>query len=1176
MVSAKKLGIVLCLTMLLSITVVLPVCAQTPTPPAPRDVLIQAITEQAQRDEKQGTKETTEGLNLLFGEQAKQVGMSLPEVKKIYEDAYSAAAAGRPWYAELTKDWLPNLGWVAAVLALFAAIFRKKIEDAGEKLVNSIGEALYNRFAGYKPFWRLALRRYKAALYEKHHELKLPFRPGRPLEMKDVYVPVKVSGKGVDTLTDAYQAIEKHKKLVVLGAPGAGKSILLRHVALTYAERELDELLVPVLVELNRLNDAGTKMFEQLAALLKQNDFPNSENFLKAWLKTGQLLLMFDGLDEVNTDRREQVSAGIRDLLAEYPGCHAVVTCRTQVYKGEFADWADQTLEVAEFSDQQVQRFLFAWRKELPQGKSVEHLWANLSERPRILALARNPLMLTIIAFLYADTEFVLPHSRAEFYDTTVTVLLEQWKEKRNRYKAASKRLVMQRLALFMQDTATAFGYRTIELPVLLTEIKKILPALNLTDNDAPALLNEIVERSGLMFALDGGLRYKFSQLSLQEFFAANALMGDADGLINRFNMSPDVWLETAILWCGLEHDSTSFIRSVYEIAPITALACLTEAQKVDSSLADQILGSYVLSLGKNAPDQALIIQQLSMIALDPRSRGRKLLNDLVRLTATENKPLLYDVAKILSLTRSEVGIRAISNHLADEKIRSLIVNIGDVAVPVLYEMALQKSSDALYALAAIDTASAKSMLLKLGYSYEQIITSIKVVDALDISISERSSFVMQREAKISLKLKNTTLLPLPAFNVKLEETSKYLCKSGNIIEVKHLDVGEDILVEFVIQSEAADTILLQLKINDEVYKKRSLEIFFFIDHPYVWGVPIQDSKSFFGRQSEISRIVRNCLSPNGAHTLIVGEQRSGKTSLINQAVARISIPGIPIYVSLSSIDRNSATRASEWLVNQIVEKLLKQNALETGFTLPPLKYPSDITHSLRETIQGIRAKKGELAYLVLLMDEGHLLGEVDITFQEALRQAFNDLVTGMRVVFACYYNFQRNVRESGSPLLNTFETINLKPLDGNDLRNLITMPAKSFNREFSSDAIGAIISISGGHPYFCQCLCAKSFVIEGNSSIISIQSVRHAEQRLLDEEKEIFWAGYWSRLSPEEKSFLGKLVSGQFEQLTKTKTVFTSLNEKSIVRESNGKYYFTCELFEIWSKQLYAEEFNS
>jgi len=187
MVSAKKLGIANFLAMLLSITVALPVRAQTPTPPA-------------QRDEKQGTKESAEGLNLLFGEQAKQVGMTLPEVKKIYE-------------------------------------------DAGKKFVNSLGEALYNRFAGAKPFWMLALRCDKAALYEKHHELKLPFRPGRPLEMKEVYVPVKVSGKGAqtaDTLIDAYPAIEKHKKLVVLGAPGAGKSILLKHVALTCAERDLD------------------------------------------------------------------------------------------------------------------------------------------------------------------------------------------------------------------------------------------------------------------------------------------------------------------------------------------------------------------------------------------------------------------------------------------------------------------------------------------------------------------------------------------------------------------------------------------------------------------------------------------------------------------------------------------------------------------------------------------------------------------------------------------------------------------------------------------------------------------------------------------------------------------------------------------------------------------------
>jgi len=41
------------------------------------------------------------------------------------------------------------------------------------------------------------------------------------------------------------------------------------------------------------------------------------------------------------------------------PCCHTIVIFRAQVYKGEFVDWADQTLGVVELSNWQIQRFLY-------------------------------------------------------------------------------------------------------------------------------------------------------------------------------------------------------------------------------------------------------------------------------------------------------------------------------------------------------------------------------------------------------------------------------------------------------------------------------------------------------------------------------------------------------------------------------------------------------------------------------------------------------------------------------------------------------------------------------------------------------------------------------------------------------------------------------------------------
>lgn len=90
----------------------------------------------------------------------------------------------------------------------------------------------------------------------------------------------------------------------------------------------------------------------------------------------------------------------------------------------------------------------------MPDGKSIEQLMNTLHNRPQIMILARNPLLLTIVAYLYTDTKFVLPHSRAEFYQKSTDVLLDQWHVEHNRFSAANKKLILQHLAVFGLDNA--------------------------------------------------------------------------------------------------------------------------------------------------------------------------------------------------------------------------------------------------------------------------------------------------------------------------------------------------------------------------------------------------------------------------------------------------------------------------------------------------------------------------------------------------------------------------------------------------------------------------------------------------------------------------------------------------------------------------------------------------
>lgn len=684
----------------------LPVQAQTPTPPTLRDTLIQAIQMRAQHDAEQGLQpRTPTDLDVLFGKDADIITMSMNEVAEIYDAQYQITLGARSPLDKL-KDLLPlNVGWVVGTIAAVLLILQGVIKEYLTNFFRRMAEAFYQKLAGFKPFWVVSLRRYRKALQSKHQELIIPFRRDRPLKMQDVYVPLRVTGSTDRKIVDAYQELQKHKWLIVVGVPGAGKTMLLRHLALTYAQRGLNDFPqqpIPVLLELNRLNNSDMPLVDHLVQSLEHNDFPGGADFIQAFLKHGQILLLLDGLDEVNNQIRGRVVAQIKDLLRKYNNTRIVITCRTQVYRAEFVEQADRRLEIVDFNDQQMQRFLSAWKSDMPKGKSIEHFLSILRERPQIMTLARNPLLLTMIAYLYADTAFILPHSRVEFYNQATAFLLDHWKVESNRYRAIHKRMVLQAIALFNQGSRAGSDRTSIELRIALTQLRNVLPGLSLKDEDAQPILDEIVERSGLLITIDGGARYQFSHLSLQEFFAAEALKSEPNKLLNFFITDSDAWREVVRLWCGLEHDSTEFIKEVCKHNGILAFECLADARKVEQAYADELIRLFKSHIEDALKNDGLA-RALALVAADPRPRGSALFDFLE--SSLKNHKNQLAAAMILSITNLPKAAQILASQASNVvELRPYLNLMGDLAVPSLAALSNKERSWALDALRDIGT----------------------------------------------------------------------------------------------------------------------------------------------------------------------------------------------------------------------------------------------------------------------------------------------------------------------------------------------------------------------------------------------------------------------------------------------------------------------------------------
>lgn len=264
----------------------------------------------------------------------------------------------------------------------------------------------------------------------------------------------------------ALEAIHDQRLLVLLGEPGAGKSTVLRYLALLIARRLLgepgripgwnsDTLPVPILVPLAQVaraleagGSADEALWRTLGDLL-DGALPlraGLRDHLQSAMSSGGVLLLCDGLDELPAGApdspRVQVAAALRRLAASSDSVRMVVTSRVLPYQtpGDWkltrADgWAERTIQPLAFG--QVKTFVQSWYAALA-GDNFGLTPAQTQERAATLIsqlqarqsslepLIRSPLLLTMLALLHLNAEEV-PNDEAQLYEECVRLLLERW-----------------------------------------------------------------------------------------------------------------------------------------------------------------------------------------------------------------------------------------------------------------------------------------------------------------------------------------------------------------------------------------------------------------------------------------------------------------------------------------------------------------------------------------------------------------------------------------------------------------------------------------------------------------------------------------------------------------------------------------------------------------------------
>lgn len=279
--------------------------------------------------------------------------------------------------------------------------------------------------------------------------------------------------------TEVFNQMGEGRTLLILGEPGAGKTITLLKLAQSLIARAEGDFgrLIPIVFN---LSSWGSERQTTIADWLMEELFSKykvSKALGKTWIKDQQLLLLLDGLDEVKASRREACTEAINQFMQKHGQTEIVVCSRITDYEALSNRLQLRgAIYIRSLIPEQINQYLDAAGERLGAVRTL------LQEDTVLQEFARSPLILSVMTLAYQDKKIEeLPRSgslaerRHHLFDAYVERMFQRQGYRQKYPKMQVTHWLIWLAQRMSQSSQTVFFIEKLQPVWLLTLVQKRL-----------------------------------------------------------------------------------------------------------------------------------------------------------------------------------------------------------------------------------------------------------------------------------------------------------------------------------------------------------------------------------------------------------------------------------------------------------------------------------------------------------------------------------------------------------------------------------------------------------------------------------------------------------------------------------------------------------------------------